>query len=180
MSAENRMYEEDSLNVGWLEKGHPFSTGSVPEEFMEKLWKYFRYPVQVCRGYHVCDLCENPEKGVPVIAFKRQKREAGYYEIRAWGKDGTVYAAPSLIFHYILQHEYRPPQEFMDAVMDSADASSDEYYRKILAYSGGHDFWLAHDHTKITIRNQAQNITQHLRRNNQEAQNHDHVRQRIP
>ncbi|MCM1344533.1 MAG: hypothetical protein NC305_02265 [Lachnospiraceae bacterium] len=55
------MYEEDSLNVGWLEKGHPFSTGSVPEEFMEKLWKYFRYPVQVCRGYHVCDLCENPD-----------------------------------------------------------------------------------------------------------------------
>ena len=36
--------KEDSLNIGWLEKGHMINKGDVPEEFIEKLWKYLRYP----------------------------------------------------------------------------------------------------------------------------------------
>lgn len=59
-----------------------------------------------------------------------------------------MYAAPSLILHYILAHGYKPPQEFIDAVINSPDASSEEYYQKILAYSNGYDFWLASDCTK--------------------------------
>lgn len=142
------MTKEDSLNIGWLQKGHLFSKGDVPEEFLEKLWKYLRYPVQVCRGFHACDFCNIAQKGVPIVEFKGEKREVGYYEIRVWGKDGNVYAAPSLIFHYISQHGYKPPQEFIDAVMDSGDAYSDEYYQKVLEYSNGYDFWLADDRTK--------------------------------
>lgn len=143
------METEDSLNIGWLEKGHSFNKGNVSGEFMEKLWKYLRYPVQVCRGFHSCDLCKKQIQTVPVVEFKGQKRKVGYYEIRVWGKDGNMYAAPSLIFHYILQHGYQPPQEFIDAVTDSEDAASDEYYQKILKYSNNDDFWLANDCTKI-------------------------------
>lgn len=51
------MDKEDSLNIGWLEKGHIVNKGDVPEEFIERLWNYLRYPVHVCRGYHVCSLC---------------------------------------------------------------------------------------------------------------------------
>lgn len=145
----NYMVAEDSLNIGWLEKGHLFHKGIVPEEFMDKLWKYLRYPVHVCRGFHACDLCKKHHAGVPIVKFKGQKRTAGYYEIRVWGKDGSVYAAPSLLFHYILQHKYQPPQKFIDAVMNSENVTSDEYYQKILTYSNGNDFWLAHDRTKI-------------------------------
>ncbi len=142
------MNKEESLNIGWLKKGHFFKTGEVPEEFIEKLWNYLRYPVQVCRGFHTCDLCKNPKTGVPTVAFKSEKRKVGYYEIRVWGQDKKVYAAPSLIIHYILQHHYKPPQEFIDAVIHS-DAHSKEYYQKILAYSKGYDFWLAQDCTKL-------------------------------
>ena len=49
---------EDSLNIGWLEKGHLYNQGSVSEEFMDKLWGYLRYPVQILRGFHTCDLCK--------------------------------------------------------------------------------------------------------------------------
>ena len=149
--------KEDSLNIGWLEKGHMINKGDVPEEFIEKLWKYLRYPVNVCRGFHVCSLCKNIEKGVPVVAYKDEKRQAGYYEIRVWGKNGKVYAAPSLIMHYILQHGYRPPQEFINAVMDSEDASSDEYYQKVLDYSNGYGFWLEEDHTKVNSNKEVYN-----------------------
>ncbi|MDE7252660.1 MAG: hypothetical protein K2O32_06940 [Acetatifactor sp.] len=140
---------EDSLNIGWLENGHLFNQGSVSEKFMDKLWGYLRYPVRIFRGFHTCDLCEKPNTGVPVVEYKGQKRKVGYYEMRVWGKDGNVYAAPSLIFHYILQHGYQPPQEFIDAVMDSENPDSDEYYQKVLAYSKGEDFWLAQDRTCI-------------------------------
>lgn len=142
--------KEDSLNIGWLDKDHLFEQGDVPDAFIEKLWKYLRYPVRVCRGFHVCDLCENPERGVPIAEFKGKRREVGYYEIRVWGKAGSVYAAPSLIFHYILQHGYKPPQEFIDAVMESEEADSDEYYKKVLEYSNGDDFWLARDRTMVS------------------------------
>lgn len=142
--------KEDSLNIGWLDKDHLFEQGDVPDAFIEKLWKYLRYPVRVCRGFHVCDLCENPERGVPIAEFKGKRREVGYYEIRVWGKAGSVYAAPSLIFHYILQHGYKPPQEFIDAVMESEEADSDEYYKKVLEYSNGDDFWVARDRTMVS------------------------------
>jgi hypothetical protein len=40
----------------------------------------------------------------------------GSAEIRVPGKDGKVYAAPNLIYHYIKDCGYLPPQEFIDAV----------------------------------------------------------------
>lgn len=146
------MAKEDSLNIGWLEKGHLVKKGEVPEEFIEKLWKYLRYPVNVCRGFYVCSFCKKQEKDMlPVVTFKGEKRKTGYYEIRVFGEDGKVYAAPGLIFHYVLQHNYKPPQEFIDAVISSGDIYSNGYYQKILKYQEGDDFWLAKDHTKIGL-----------------------------
>lgn len=142
------MDKEEALNIGWLKKGHFFKTGEVPEEFIEKLWRYLRYPIQVCRGFHMCDFCKNTKTGMPTVTFKGETRKVGYYEIRVYGQDEKLYAAPSLIIHYILQHHYKPPQEFIDAVIYS-DAHSKEYYQKILAYSKGYDFWLAQDCTKL-------------------------------
>ena len=33
------------------------------------------------------------------------------------GATGRVYAAPTLIWHYVTEHGYRPPDEFIDAVL---------------------------------------------------------------
>jgi hypothetical protein len=40
----------------------------------------------------------------------------GDAEIRVPGRGGKVYAAPTLICHYIDKHRYCPPQDFLDAV----------------------------------------------------------------
>jgi hypothetical protein len=40
----------------------------------------------------------------------------GDAEIRVGGENGIVYAAPTLICHYIHEHGYRPPDEFLAAV----------------------------------------------------------------
>lgn len=44
-----------------------------------------------------------------------QTIELGDGEIDVAGSD-KVYACPTLIYHYILRHGYRPPAEFVDAV----------------------------------------------------------------
>lgn len=141
--------EENSYNIGWLERGHLVKKGEVPPEFVDKLWKYLRYPVKIYRGFQQCTLCLHTKMHIPIVEHNGERRNAGYYEMRVWGKNGKVYAAPSLIFHYITCHQYKPPQEFIDAVMEAEDPDSEEYYQKVLKYSGGDEFWLAEDRTKL-------------------------------
>lgn len=42
----------------------------------------------------------------------------GSAEIRVPSRLGVVYAAPDMIYHYIKDHDYVPPQEFIDAVLE--------------------------------------------------------------
>ncbi|GAB2745436.1 hypothetical protein [Streptomyces bullii] len=94
------------LNIGWLEAGKPYSTGTVPTVVVEKLKAVQEVQwMNVCLGVHECDLCpagEAPE---------------GNGEVRIPGGPGFAYAAPFLITHYVTAHGYRPPQAFMDAVL---------------------------------------------------------------
>lgn len=41
----------------------------------------------------------------------------GNGEIRVAGAGGQVYAAPTLIYHYVADHHYKPPAEFVRAVL---------------------------------------------------------------
>lgn len=41
----------------------------------------------------------------------------GGAEIRVTGADGTVYATPDMIIHYVERHQYKPPDQFIAAVM---------------------------------------------------------------
>jgi hypothetical protein len=40
----------------------------------------------------------------------------GSAEVRVVGA-GVTHAAPDLIYHYVVRHEYRPPEEFIRAVL---------------------------------------------------------------
>ncbi|MFD7864388.1 hypothetical protein [Streptomyces sp. NPDC059783] len=94
------------LNIGWLEAGKPYSTGTVPAVFVEKLKAVQEAQrMNFCLGVHECDLC--PEGGAP----------EGNGEVRIPGAPGVAYAAPFLITHYITTHGYRPPQVFIVAVL---------------------------------------------------------------
>ncbi|HEX2312604.1 MAG TPA: hypothetical protein VHJ17_02660 [Thermomonospora sp.] len=66
------------------------------------------------RGWHECFLC--PAGPYPIrMDFEGTELALGDAEIRVVGPDGTVYAAPNLVAHYIGAHSYRPPQGFIDA-----------------------------------------------------------------
>lgn len=119
-------YCEKELNVGWLEKGQPFSVGEVPEGFLERLKWFSEEPFPVfAAGAHFCEFCED-----------RDAKSS--CELRIVGEDDAVYATPYLIVHYIEAHKYLPPQEFIDAVMNGPRPGQDKYtdavYREVLPF----------------------------------------------
>jgi hypothetical protein len=51
----------------------------------------------------------------------------GSAEMRVFGEHGAIYAAPTLIYHYVLEHQYKPPDEFVRALLTGPRPPSDEY-----------------------------------------------------
>jgi hypothetical protein len=108
------------LNVGWLSRDRPFARGPVPKAFAHALRLMASDPVEVTRGCHVCEFCEPPED---IIAAEPRYLEVwemfrcGNGEIHVPGQSGVVYCAPALVIHYISEHQYRPPEEFIAAVL---------------------------------------------------------------
>jgi hypothetical protein len=104
------------LSVGWLSRFHSFPKKPVDARLLEKLLKLCRKPVRLTRGFHRCDFCSGSANSMISMTVDGDKVRLGNGEIRVPGTNGVAYAAPTLICHYIDQHEYGPPQEFLDAV----------------------------------------------------------------
>jgi hypothetical protein len=99
--------EEDApntVNIGWLDPGRVFPTGTTSEEFRAKLAALCERRVKQTRGRHRCPFCSGND------------RPGGSCEMRVAG-DSMVYAAPWLVHHYVVAHSYLPPKEFIEAVL---------------------------------------------------------------
>ena len=83
-----------TVNIGWLDRTHPFPTGETTEEFRAKLGQLCQRRVNQTRGFHLCPFCAGRE------------RPRSSAEMRVAG-NGKVYAAPSLVHHYVVVHSYR-------------------------------------------------------------------------
>lgn len=115
------------VNIGWLAFGQPYNTGPVSENVVSALWRYVRCPVIQHRGYHRCELCQ-PIPLRPITAIRNgESAHLGSAEIRIFGSDGRVYAAPTMIYHYMTNHQYSPPAEFVTALMTGLDPESVNY-----------------------------------------------------
>jgi hypothetical protein len=110
---------ENGISVGWIEGDDLLrNSGKVPPELV-KLLK--QYEVQNrCRGFHMCEYCS--EWGT----------EVGMGNGEIWVVKGeTLYIAPYLIIHYIEEHNYQPPEEFIDAVINGFRPDSPGYEMKL-------------------------------------------------
>jgi hypothetical protein len=115
------------VQVGWLNIENPYSHGKVSEEFLLSLWDYCRHPVKRARGFHTCDLCLPTDfEGLTLVKFREQIIKLGD-GISFVFTDDKNYCFPNLIFHYVTEHHYCPPQEFIEAVINSAKPNSKEY-----------------------------------------------------
>lgn len=119
--------------VGWLETPHPFLTGDVQHPVVSKLKEMSQqmrsaYLHYAFRGLHNCSLCPS---GSPHL-------DASYLNLFVPGA-GVVYLAPAAITHYIEEHSYLPPEEFLDAVLRCPDCTSAKYREALVAANRGHE-----------------------------------------
>ena len=96
---------DNSLNIGWIGSKENFETGEVPEEFIKKLEQVElsnEYTSARHKGFHDCELCgERMGTSVKKIEY-----------------NGKCYKFPNRMSHYVKNHKYKPPQEFIDAIMN--------------------------------------------------------------
>jgi hypothetical protein len=107
--------EPNVYNIGWLDADEPFEHGIVPQEVLLNLLQLSVSPVNETRGWHTCPFCH----AAPPITIRSGTGtiQLGDAEVRVRGRDGRVYAAPNLLYHYIEKHGYRPPAEFVEALI---------------------------------------------------------------
>ena len=101
--------------VGWLDDVHPFETGPIDPMLKEKLKilmlgnERINVHVSPIRGVHPCNLCGADD-------FYESELRIGSTEIWIPDGQGGFYASPSMIFHYITEHQYLPQVQFIDAI----------------------------------------------------------------
>ncbi len=112
--------------VGWLSQGHHFPIAAPNEEDLDLLWKHCSISVARMRGGHDCEFC--PPGSARYAERNGERRLLGVSEIRVFSRDEKVYAAPTLIFHYVAVHHYDPPAEFLRALREGPHPPNQEYF----------------------------------------------------
>ena len=121
------------LNVGWLETDE-FEKGETSQEFREKLFQFCldQNLVLIARGFQECLFCGMSwgdwGQNHPDYGPNAHWMSIGDGELRVIGRS-ALYAAPALIYHYVVEHNYKPPQEFIDAVLTGPQPGSNEHQR---------------------------------------------------
>ena len=143
-------------NVGWLHAGHEFEKMAPTEETLDLLWSFCAVAVMPSRGGHPCDLCaplqtvKTTRNGVNLLlgtseirvfsrkgdalTLRQRLREAessGLIFFQRSNVPYDVYAAPSLIYHYVHAHHYKPPDEFLRALKDGPRPPDPEYFENL-------------------------------------------------
>ena len=112
--------------VGWLDNSVP-TRGKVHAECLDALFEAFiagRIFTDGTSGFHNCELCSGENEWYPngqvgpVIQWRGEflrVKGHGHYLL---SYDDRVYISPALLLHYILDHEYKPPDEFILAARE--------------------------------------------------------------
>ena len=114
--------------VGWLHPDHGYCRGTAPPEFVARLATFSRNWGEsihalnwgAAGGFHECEFCDK------ALSSRRLGHNiaSGTFGVPA---SERIYYCPEMISHYVTEHEYVPPEEFMAAVMACPEPGTDEY-----------------------------------------------------
>ncbi len=112
------------LSVGWLDRRRPFPTGQIAPQLLERLLSFCEEPAVVCPfvAQQPCPLCGQRI----TLSLNGRLFPLGWAELRAIGAE-DIYAAPTLIYHFIEAHHYQPPAAFIQAVLHGPPPGSAEH-----------------------------------------------------
>jgi hypothetical protein len=111
--------EAGRVAVGWLHPGHPYPQEDAAPDFLAKLKDYAARAGASARalhsgaagGFHTCEFCGRAH-GTTNFGVPAGER---------------MYYSPEMIAHYVEQHRYAPPPEFVAALMASPLPGTREY-----------------------------------------------------
>lgn len=123
------------MAIGWIERGKPFDRGSVPAAVLDTIAALraqfgASFPHLTCRGWHCCSLCGSFDTPHPLA----QSHINLYIPHR-----GFMFLAPGRVDHYIAEHDYAPPDSFVDALLACPPPASAEYRALCRAANRGED-----------------------------------------
>src|SRR5258708_2750730 len=146
----------ETKNIGWLQRGREFETMAPAEETLELLWSFCSISVMQLRGLHECNLCTVPRivhavrNGVGLLLGSseirvfsgerhrsalgqhlREMESGGLLFLRGSTVPFSIYAAPTLIYHYVRTHHYKPPDEFLHALREVPRPPDQEYFEQL-------------------------------------------------
>lgn len=108
------------FTVGWLEPGREFPT--TEQELDPVFWQNLitlaaDHAAATTRSVHACRFPHLFEADYQFGAvYGTRLLYLGGAEIRVVAADGRRLTAPTLVVHYVRDHGYRPPPEFVEAV----------------------------------------------------------------
>jgi hypothetical protein len=126
------------VNVGWLGPDTAFPAGTVPERLLARLGKLTRLSIVQTRGLYDCDSCPPNQSVYETIEGNLYR--PGSAEIRVFSPDGAVYACPDMLYHYVKEHNYLPPDEFPESLAQGPIPPEPGYFQRLdepgLEYEG--------------------------------------------
>jgi hypothetical protein len=106
------------LAVGFLSARHHFPRGRCPHGALDAICELIVPAAENgSRGLHPCEFCPTGSESWRTIEYGEKVLRLGNAEILVPRRDRGYYLAPTLIAHYIVEHEYLPPSEFLEAVL---------------------------------------------------------------
>lgn len=109
-------HDQEMLNVGWLDRHHDYPRGNVDAVTLRKILLLASRMRNVLRGVQDCQFCDEESPLFVEDSCSNLRTYLGTGEIRVEDNLGNLYAAPTLLYHYVLVHDYRPPEGFLEAV----------------------------------------------------------------
>ena len=129
VNSTEKAKQRTEKNVGWLSSGRAFERLEPSEKFLDSLWSFCTVSVLPTRGLHKCEFCTSEEW---FLAERKGKRLLlGSAEIRVFSERDVIYAAPNFIYHYVAEHRYRPPDEFVSAATQGFRPPTREYFETL-------------------------------------------------
>jgi len=125
-------YRQNTVNVGFLSSQYDYERRKAAPELLDALARFCTVCVGLTRGYHSCEFCPPADREViKKVPFGDRYITLGSAEIRVFGVNGAIYAAPTLIHHYVSEHDYAPPEEFVQAVLAGSAPPDPSYLNRL-------------------------------------------------
>ena len=119
-------------NVGWLDISQEYRKEFVGDDFLRSFLPYVENHTNMFRGFHICQFCREQleSNGEDERIYERVEVDLGNkitalgcMEVYVFGEN-CIYICPDLIFHYMKDHSYMPPDVFREAVLSSVEPPS--------------------------------------------------------